>query len=241
MPAGKITMVANPGYRHHKSRTYYKRKHGRKKWGKLLTVPRNRGLYRKPRPGGQALTIPLKVAYTQTVSGGGTAVLDIDQNISLGNMPTSWFTRYAPIFHLVRINKVKIKIICPYNIGQANVGASTMYKAYSKKAITMAETPPGSETEWLNIPSAKQKLFNTKSNTLTYYFTPFYEAPQSATIAKRLMYKQWFEFPSGPTQCIDHGGIIAAIMAQNGGNVTSTEKFTIQTTLYIQMRGLTQL
>lgn len=199
-------------------------------------------LYRAPVAGGAAVIFPLKCSYMSTVSGSGTGVINLDLNTTLGNLPNpDWFNRYYPLFQLVRINKVRIKIICPYNIGQAQVGRSTMYKCWSKKATTLAETPPTTETEWLNMPNAKQKLFSTKSSSLEYFFTPYFEAPQGATVAKRLMYKQWFEMPNGPLQCVDHGGIIAAIMAVSGGNIETTEKFVIQTTLYCQFKGLKQL
>lgn len=210
-----------------------------KRYWKRRRKPR---IYRQPKPGGNAIIFPLKCSYMSSVSGSGTGKIDLDLDITLGNLPNpDWFNRYYPLFQLVRINKVRVKIICPYNIGQAQVGRGTLYKCWSKKATTLTELPPTSETEWLNLPNAKQKIFNSRSNSLEYFYTPYFEAPQGATVAKRLMYKQWFEMPNGPTQCVDHGGIIASIMAVSGANIETTEKFTIQTTLYCQFKGLKQL
>lgn len=200
-------------------------------------------VFRKAKAGGRPLIVPLKASYQYTLSGGGSSpVINFDYNASMANLPNpDWFSRYYPMFQMVRLNKVRFKIICPYNIGQANVGRATLYKIWSKKATTLGEVAPGNETEWLNMQNAKQTVFSSKTNSLNYYFTPYYEAPQSATVAKRLMYKAWWEMPNGPTQCVEHGGMIGSIMAVDGQNIAATEKFTVQVTLYLQFKGLKQL
>lgn len=240
MPAGKITKIKTITHPSYRNTGKYKKRYGRKRWGYISRVPR--AGFRRAKSGGAPIIVPLKCAYQTVLSGTVSPALNIDLNATLASMPNpDWFSRYYPMFQLCRINKVKFKIICPYNIGQANVGRATTYKIWSKRATVIGETPPGTETEWLNMQNAKQKLFNTKSMSQTYYFTPFFEAPQGATTAKRLMYKQWFEMPNGPTQCIEHGGMIASIMSVDGKNIEATEKFTIQVTLYCQFKGLKQL
>lgn len=210
---------------------------------------RRRGarLFRRPRAGGASLIIPLKCGYQYTVSGTGSgsgtaSSVQVDAPITLANMPNpDWFNRYHPIFDWIRINKVRIEVTCPSNIGQYGVANSSLYRLWSKKASSQAETPPTSPQEWLNMQNAKRSVFSQRTNSVNYYFTPAFEAPQGATIAKRLMYKRWFEFPSGPTGCIDHCGIIAAIVKMDGSNISASENFKINVTLYCQAKGVKQL
>lgn len=203
-------------------------------------VPRS--VFQKPRAGGKSLAIPFKCGYQYTVNGSGTTSVPIDQEVGLQYMLNpDWFNRYSPIFDWVRINKVRIEVTCPNNIGQIGVAGSTLYRMWSKKASSISETPPGSNNEWLNMQNARRSTFNTKTNSVQYYFTPAFEAPQGATIAKRLMYKRWFEFPSGPTGAIPHLGIIAHIVKMDGANIANSEKFNVNVTLYCQFKGVKQL
>ncbi len=204
-------------------------------------------LFQKPTAGGKSLIMPLKCGYQYTKegigSGSGTAGnVPIDQEISLDKMLNpDWFNRYYPMFDWIRINKVRIEITCPSNIGQHGVANSSLYRLWSKKASTQAEVPPGSINEWLNMQNAKRSTFSGVNNSVNYYFTPAFEAPQGATIAKRLMYKRWFEFPNGPSQCVPHLGMIGHIVKMDGSNISATEKFNVNVTLYCQCKGIKQL
>lgn len=208
-----------------------------------IRAHRNARLFRAPRAGGASLAIPFKCGYQYVVNGSGTSSVPIDQEVGLQYMLNpDWYNRYSPIFDWVRINKVRIEVTCPVNIGQGpSVSGSTLYRMWSKKASSVNETPPGSNNEWLNMQNAKRTTFNTKTNSVNYYFTPAFEAPQGATIAKRLMYKRWFEFPSGPTGCIPHIGIIAHIVKMDGATISNAEKFNVNVTLYCQFKGVKQL
>lgn len=202
---------------------------------------RNR-VARVPRAGGAALIMPLKCGYQYTITPSGTTThVDIDQEVGLQYMLNpSWYNRYS-FLQLVRINKVRVEVTSGVNIGQHGVANSSLYRMYSKKAQTSAETPPDSVNEWLNIQCGKRSTFSGRNNSVNYYFTPAFEAPQSATIAKRLMYKQWFEMPSGPTQAIPHIGIIASIVRMDNAVLASTETFNVNVTLYCQCKGIKQL
>lgn len=199
-------------------------------------------MFRAPRAGGQSLVIPLKCGYQYTVAGSGTTSVPIDQEVGLQYMQNpGWYNRYAPIFNWVRINKVRVEVTCPSNIGQFGVANSSLYRMWSKKASAVSETPPSNSNEWLNMQSSKRTTFSSKTNSVNYYFTPAFEAPQGATIAKRLMYKRWFEVPSGPTGAVPHLGIIAHIVKMDNSNITSGEVFNVNVTLYCQFKGITQL
>ena len=203
---------------------------------------RSKAPFQAPRPGGRALAIPMKCGYQYTVQGSSTTSVPIDQEVGLQYMLNpDWYNRYHPIFDWVRINKVRIEVTCPTNIGQYGVSGSSLYRMWSKKASSIAETPPGSNNEWMNLQNVKRSTFSGKTNSVNYYFTPAFEAPQGATTAKRLMYKRWFEFPSGPTAAIPHLGIIAHIVKMDGSNITNAEKFNVNVTLYCQFKGVKQL
>ncbi len=199
-------------------------------------------LFRQPKAGGQSLVVPLKCGYQYTVQGTGAASIPIDQEVGLQYMINpGWYNRYAPIFNWVKINKCRVEVTCPVNIGQTGVSNSSLYRMWSKKASAISETPPTDNNEWLNMQNAKRSVFSSKTNSVNYYFTPAFEAPQGATIAKRLMYKRWFEVPSGPTGAIPHLGIIAHIVRMDGGTLANTERFNVNVTLYCQFKGITQL
>ncbi len=198
---------------------------------------------RVPRAGGASLIMPLKCGYQYTITPSGTTThVDIDQEVGLQYMLNpGWFNRYHPMFHWVRINKVRIEVTSGVNIGQHGVANSSLYRMYSKKASTTAEGVPDSVNEWLNIQNAKRSVFAGRTNAINYYFTPAFEAPQGATTAKRLMYKKWFEFPSGPTGCIPHIGIIASVVRMDNAVLASTETFNVNVTLYCQCKGVKEL
>lgn len=199
-------------------------------------------LFRPPRPGGASLVMPLKCGYRYVLSGASAPAIAIDQEVGLQYMINpGWFNRYSPMWTWIKINKVRIDIVCPYNIGQAGVGGNSLYKVWSKKASSSSEVVPNSELEWMNLQNAKKRIFRARDNTVSYYFTPAFEAPQGATTAKRLMYKQWFEMPSGPTQAMPHLGIVGHIYKVDGSNIDPTEKFNVNVTLYTQVKGVQQL
>lgn len=199
-------------------------------------------LFKRPIPGGRSLEIPLKCGYQYTVQGSGASHIPIDQEVGLQYMLNpDWFNRYHPIFDWIKINKVRIEVTCGVNIGQTGVTNSVLYRMWSKKASSIAETPPTSNNEWLNMQNAKRSTFNAKTNSVNYYFTPAFEAPQGATIAKRLMYKRWFELPSGPTGAIPHLGIIGHIVKMDNSTIASGEKFNVNVTLYCSVKGIKQL
>ncbi len=203
---------------------------------------RNARLFRAPKAGGQSLVIPLKCGYQYTVVGTGAASVSIDQEVGLQYMLNpDWFNRYHPMFQWIKINKVRIEVTCPSNIGQFGVANSSLYRMWSKKASSVAETPPTNTNEWLNLQNARRHVFSGRSNSVNYYFTPAFEAPQQANIAKRLMYKRWFEMPSGPTGAIPHLGIIAHIVKMDGSVVSNSEKFNVNVTLYTQCKSIKQL
>lgn len=222
-----------------KTVTYRKTKRSGKRYR------RERGkmkLFRAPKPGGRSLVVPLKCAYRYVVAGTGTASVPIDQDVGLQYMINpDWYNRYSPIFSWIKINKVHISVVCPYNIGQQGVGGNSLYKMWSKKADTTAETPPTNELEWMNLQNSKKSIFRGKDNSVNYYFTPAFEAPQGATIAKRLMYKRWFEMPTGPTGAVPHIGIIAHLFKVDGSTISNAEKFNVNVTLYCQVKGIKQL
>lgn len=198
---------------------------------------------RVPTAGGASLIMPLKCGYQYTLTPSGTTTrVDLDQEVGLQYMLNpDWFNRYHPMFQWIRINKVRIEVTSGVNIGQHGVANSSLYRMYSKKAGTTGETPPNSVNEWLNIQNAKRSVFRGSTNAINYYFTPAFEAPQGATIAKRLMYKRWFEMPSGPTGAVPHIGIIASIVRMDNAVLASTETFNVNVTLYTQCKGVKQL
>lgn len=209
---------------------------------KARSRARRNAPFQAPKPGGRSLAIPMKCGYQYQIVGTGAASAPIDQEVGLQYMLNpDWFNRYHPIFDWVRINKVRIEITCPSNIGQYGVAGSSLYRLWSKKASSAAETPPSSNNEWLNMQNVKRSTFSSKTNSVNYYFTPAFEAPQGATIAKRLMYKRWFEFPSGPTGAIPHLGVIAHIVKMDGSVISNAEKFNVNVTLYCQFKGVKQL
>lgn len=213
------------------------------------TFRRRRGrrsrLFRKPRAGGQALVVPLKCGYQYSLVGTGASQIQLDQEVSLSNMPATWFARYGPQWTHIRINKVRIEVTCPYNIGQHGVGSQSLYKIWSKKAISTAETPPSDLQEWMNMQNARRDTFRGAHNSVNYYFTPAYESnaqPLNTPVTQlRLHYKQWTSMPTAAAQCIPHIGIIAHIVRTDGSVLDNTNIFNVNVTLYTQCRGLVQL
>lgn len=204
-----------------------------------------RGLFRKPRSGGRPLVIPIKVGYSYDVVGTGAAFVNFDQDIGLHLAPAAFLARYEPIFDYIRINKARIEITCPYNIGQHAVGTQSLYRMWSKKAYSTAEVPPGSITEWLNMQSAKRTTFAGKNNSVNYYLTPAYETtvqPLNVAVTQlRLLYKQWQTIRPLPAAMTPHIGIIGQIHRLDGSVIGNTNVFKVNVTLYCQMKGIKQL
>lgn len=206
---------------------------------------RRRGLFKLPKSGGRPLTIPIKVGYTYDVLGTGAAFVNFDQDIGLHLAPAAFLARYEPIFDYIRINKARIEITCPYNIGQHAVGTQSLYRMWSKKAYSTAEVPPGSITEWLNMQSAKRTTFAGKNNSVNYYLTPAYETtvqPLNVAVTQlRLLYKQWQSIRATPAAMTPHIGIIGQIHRLDGSVIGNTNVFKVNVTLYCQMKGIKQL
>ncbi len=203
-------------------------------------------LFRAPRPGGQALVVPMKVGYSYDVIGTGAAFLNFDQDIGLHRAPADWNTRYHGVFEYVRINKARIEITCAYNIGQPGIGTHpSLFRLWSKKAYSTAEVPPGSITEWLNLQTARRSTFSGQNNSINYYFIPSYESVvqplNTAVTSLRLLYKQWQTIQATPAQMTPHIGIIGQMHRLDGGPITNSTVFKVNVTLYCQMRGIKQL
>lgn len=205
-------------------------------------------LFRKPQAGGQSLVIPLKCGYQYTVTGSGTTSVPIDQDIGLQYMLSDWYTRYSALFQFIRINKCRIEVTCPYNIGQHGIAAAgqtgSLYRIWSKKAGTTDEVPPSSNNEWLNMQNAKRSSFSAHHNSVNYYFTPSYQSqtgPVANTYQKKQMYRQWLQVPTNAATSVPHQGIIAHIVRMDGTNIDSDSHFNVNVTLYCQVKGLKQL
>lgn len=202
-------------------------------------------LYRKPRAGGSAMVVPIKCGYSYPKVGTGASSVALDATVGLASLPASWFARYSAIFQQIRINKVRIEVICPYNIGQHGIGTQALYNIWSKKAVSIAETPPGDITEWQNLQCAKRNTFSGKHNSVNYYFTPGFEEtaqPLNTPVTQlKMLYKQWMSMPTASAQCVPHVGIIGHIVRSDGSTLDATNVFTVNVTLYCQMRGLLQL
>lgn len=203
-------------------------------------------LFRAPKAGSQALVIPMKVGYSYDMIGTGAAFLNFDADIGLQFAPAAWFTRYSGVFEYVRINKARIEITCPYNIGQPGIGTHpSLFRLWSKKAYSTSEVPPGSLTEWLNMQSCKRSVFSGQNNTINYYITPAYETTVQplnvAVTSLRLLYKQWQTIKPTPAEMTPHIGIIGQMHRLDGGPITNSTVFKVNVTLYCQLRGVRQL
>lgn len=202
-------------------------------------------LFRQPRPGGSSLVIPMRVGYSYDILGTGAAAVNFDSTIGLNFAPADWFNRYNPIFNYVRINKARIEITCPYNIGQSGVGNQSLYRMWSKKASSTAEVPPDSLTEWLNMQNCKRTTFSGRTNSVNYFLTPGYETTvqplNTAVTELRLLYKQWQTIQTTPGAMTPHIGVIGQIHRLDGGAISSAHVFKVNVTLYCQVKGIKQL
>jgi len=214
-------------------------------YGRKRRKNRKARLFRVPRPGGASLIVPIKVGYTYDVIGTGASSLDFRQDVGLNRAPIAFLTRYSAIFEYIRINKCRIEITCPYNIGQHNVGTQSLYRMWSKKAFATLEPMPGDISEWLNLQTAKRTTFSGKTNSINYYFTPGYETsvqPLNVAVTQlRLLYKQWQTIKPTQAEMTPHIGILAQMVRLDGSNIGNTNIFKVNVTLYCQMRGLKQL
>ncbi len=184
--------------------------------------------------------IPMKFGYVQNISKTGTAspFFNTTVNLGLGYMENpDWYNKYHPMFQWVRINKARVEIQCPYNIGQQGVGGQSLYHAYWKTQQIPAETHPNDEASWLTVQSKKEGVFSGRKNSLSMYITP-YQFNQGATVSKRKLYKEWNEVPAGPTGAIDYNGCLLAINKLDGSNISSAESFKLKITLYLQFKGI---
>lgn len=207
---------------------------------------RRNGIARLPRPGGGNLVVPLKVGYSYDKIGTGAAFLDFDADIGLQFAPAAWFLRYEPIYEYVRINKARVEITCPYNIGQPGIGTHpSLFRFWSRKAMSTRENPPDSLTEWLNIQNAKRSTFSGKNNSISYYVTPGFETtvqPLNTVVTSlRLLYKQWMSIKQTPAEMPPHVGIIGQMHRLDGGPITNTTVFKVNVTLYCQLKGIKEL
>lgn len=237
MPAGKIYLAA-------------KRQRGRpptlriKKWGKIYK-PRKGGRRVRVARGLRPLEVPIKVGYTYDKTGTGASFLNFDQDCGFTKVEAAWFNRYQPLFKHVRINKIAIEIACPYNIGQHSVGTQSLYRMYYKRAFSTDEVPPGSVSEWLNMQSAKTKIFSGKANTVNLFFTPAFESRQqplnAANTSLKLLYKQWSDIQTTPAAMTPHIGFIGQIVRMDGSVIGNTNVFKVNVKMYCTLRGLKQL
>lgn len=207
-------------------------------------------MFRAPRAGGNALTIPLKCGYATEFVGTGSSFVNITNApgslpIGFPSMPAAWFNRYEPIFDYVRINKVKVEITCPYNIGQHSVGTQSLYQLWSKKASSTTEAVPGSLTEWLNMQNAKRITFSGRNNSHTIIFTPAFETTSQplnvGNTQLRLEYRQWQSIKALPTEMTPHLGIIGQIHRLDGSVIGNTNVFKCNVTMYCQLKSVKQL
>ncbi len=212
------------------------------------TYRRKRGrarTFRRPRAGGGPMIVPLKCGYQYTLIGTGAAVLPLDSTVGLESLPAAWFARYSALFQHIRINKVRIQVTCPYNIGQHNVGTQALYKIYSKKANSTAEVPPADITEWMNLQNSKQDVFRGAHNSVEFFFTPGFEEtaqPLNTPVTQlKILYRQWMSVPTAAAQCVPHIGIIGHIVRMDGSVLSNTNIFKVNVTLYTQCRGVLQL
>lgn len=225
------------------------RKHGPKR-GKAYRLklvskfskPRGFRLAKNPR---QPLSIPMKIGYTYDVIGAGTSSVNFDADIGMQFAPAAWFARYEPIFDYIRINKVRIEILAPYNIGQHGIGTQSLYQMWSKKALSTAEVPPGSTAEWLNMQSATRKTFSGTNNSVVFYFTPAYETtvqPLNVAVTQlRLIYKQWQSIKTAAANMTPHIGILGTISRLDGSIIGNTNVFKVNVTMYTELKGIKQL
>lgn len=214
---------------------------------------RNRGTRRKGRKGvvlykspRNPLAIPLKCGYDYAVIGTGAASLDFDDTLGFHRMPAAWFNRYQPIFDYVRINKVRIEINCGYNIGQPGIGTHpSLFRLWYKKALSTAETPPDSITEWLNDQKASKKTFAADKNSVNLYWTPGYETTiQPLNVANtqlRVLYKQWQSIQTTPGAMTPHIGMLAQMHRLDGGPITNAMSFRVNVTMYCELKGVKEL
>ncbi len=213
---------------------------------RLKVVPslRKKGLsiYKSPRG---PLTIPLKCGYEYTVPGTGAASLDFTQIVGFQQMPAAWFNRYQPLFDYVKINKIRVEITCPYNIGQSGVGNQSLYRIWYKRALTTGETVPDSHTEWLNDQRAVRKTFSGTNNAVNLYWTPVYETTvqplNTAVTQLRLLGKQWQTIQTTPGAMVPMIGALATVYRMDGGAINNTHVFRVNVTMYCELKGLKEL
>lgn len=190
------------------------------------------------------LTIPLKCGYQYSVIGTSAASLNFDQTVGFDKMPAAWLTRYEAMFDYVRINKVRVEITCPYNIGQGAIGVP-LFRLWYKRALTTAETVPDTETEWLNDQRMQRKTFSGRTNSVNLYWTPGYETTvqplNTAATSLRVLYKQWQSIQTTPAAMTPHIGALATVTRLDGGPIDSAKVFRVNVTMYCELKGVKEL
>lgn len=191
------------------------------------------------------LVVPIKCGYSYNVIGDGSASVDFRDTVGFNRMPADWFNRYEPIFDYVKINKVRIEICCPYNIGQSGIGNQSLYRLWYQTALTTGETCPDSVTEWLNSQRAKRMTFNSNTNAVNLYFTPKYETtvqPLNVAVTQlRTLSKQWQTIQTTPAAMTPHIGALAQVHRLDGGAISNAHVFKVNVTMYCELRGLKEL
>lgn len=233
---------------------YRRHKRGPRK-GKRYRLKRVAGPYdRKIRisksPRGP-LIVPLKCGYSYTCIGTGAASLNIEPAapplniVGFQHMTAPWFNRYEPIFEYVKINKIRLEICCPYNIGQSGVGNQSLYRLWYKKAMSTAETVPDDHNEWLNDQRAVRKTFNSTTNAVNLYWTPAYETtvqPLNAAVTSlRTLSRQWQTIQTTPAAMVPMIGALATVFRLDGGAISNAHVFRVNVTMYCELKGLKEL
>lgn len=240
MPAGRIY---RSGFKRH---NYFIRTRGNPNRRRMRLVGRKiRGRKARIPRGLQPLKVPMRVGYTYDIIGTGASFVNFDQDLGLNKAPQSFLDRYEPIFSHIRINKCHISITCPYSIGQHGIGTQSLYQMWYKKAFSTAEGVPNVPSDWLNMQSAKRKIFSGQQNKVDLYFTPgFEEVLQPLNLANtslKILYKQWCSLRPLVTEMTPHIGFIGQITRCDGSIIGNTNVFKVNVTLYCELRGIKEL
>lgn len=219
----------------------YRRKRFRKRRYKKRYGPRKERRKIIPR-GLRQSTYMFKKIYNTQIIGAAATTLDFSDNVSISKVNN--FAELASVFRSYRINKVQVKIVCPYSIGQSGIGANSLFQIHYKTKQLSNEVMPANKAEWGEISAHKRKTFlPQKGNQCSIYFTPFTWLrqevfPASTNMRDRKVYKAWYTCPTTTASSMQYAGIMSQITKVDGTTIVATEKFEIQTTLYIQARGI---
>lgn len=237
-------------------KTGERRRHKRgPKKGRAYRLRRVRGPYDKSgvrlvkQPRGP-LIVPLKCGYSYNVVGTGAASLviappGVANSVGFNFMSADWFNRYHPIFDYIRINKVRMEVTCPYNIGQSSIGDRSLYRLWYKRAMATADTVPDDHNEWLNDQRAARKTFSGRTNAVNLYWTPSYETTvqplNTAVTSLRTLSRQWQTIQDAPAKMTPHIGALCTVFRLDGGPIANTSSFRVNVTMYCELKGLKEL